>query len=511
MHRIVIVFLLLPILFWGQQTNKKEKVKLVHSDKIESRPDYFDGNTFYSGSVVFQHANGTLSADTIVVDQNEKILTAFSNVKMIMDNNELTAEKVTYNNNTEISTATGDVVLRNPEQTLYTDKLEYNRNTNQAYYNTGGTIVSEESTITSQIGIYNLNTKSNTFNDEVRVTNQDYYIESKNIKHYSEGDYMDFNDETYIQNRKNPRQYIETTKGRYYLGKKEAYLENRSSVYSDGTVLTADDIYFNQNTGYGMGEGDVIIDNPEDQQYIRGGFGEFFREKDSAYVTQQAYAVKVFENDSFYLHADTLMSTKRLEKGLIRAFHAAKYFKSNLQGKADSISFYEGTGELRFFKDPVVWSGVRQITGDTIFVYSNVELERLDSIMIRENAFAISKTDSLTQTQFHQLKSRRMLGIFIEEQLDWILAEGNAQSLIYVEEENEEKPLAPKELTGINRSDCGIIEADVEDREINVISCKIKATSKFYPPSRIPDNERKFPGFLWRSDDRPLVWQDIFN
>ncbi|MGI9527698.1 MAG: OstA-like protein [Weeksellaceae bacterium] len=510
MHRLLFLLVFLPLCLNAQKAPKKEKVKLVHSDKIESTPELFEGNLFYSGKVVFQHQNGTIKADTIVVYQKEKTLKAFSNVIFTADNNELTAEEVVYNDNTEIATALGDVVLRDAEQTLYTDKLEYNRKTNKAYYNTGGTIVSEESTISSQVGIYDLTTKNNTFEGDVRVTNKDYYIEGKNIVHSANGDYMEFNEETYIQNRKNPNQYIKTTKGRYYLGRKEAYLKNRSSVYSDGTILTADDLYFNQNTGYGKGVGDVIIDNPEDQQYIRGGFGEFFKEKDSAFVTQKAYAVKVFEKDSFYLHADTLMSTKRLDKGLIRAYHGAKYFKSNLQGKADSIAFSEASGEMRFFSDPVIWSGFRQITGDTIVVYSNVVAERLDSVMIYQNAFAISKTDSITENQFHQLKSKRMLGLFVNEQLDWVQAEGNAQSLVYVEDDKEKTPGMPKDLIGINRSDCGIIEADFEQREVNVISCRIKAKSKLYPPSKMPSEERKLPGFIWRESERPLVWQDIF-
>lgn len=513
MYRFFFLFILFSCFVWGQQAaTKTDKVKLIHSDKIQSLPEFYEGNLFYTGNVVFQHQNGTLKADTIVVYQKEKNLKAFSNVIFTMDQNELTAEEVTYNNTTEIATATGDVVLRDTDQTLYTDKLEYNRKTNKAYYNTGGTIISEENTITSKVGIYDLTTKNNTFEGDVRINNPEYYIEGKNIVHSSQGDYMEFNEQTYIQNRKNPRQFIKTTKGKYYLGKKEAYLENRSSVYSDGTILTADKLYFNQNSGYGKGEGEVVIENPEDKQFIKGGFGEFFKEKDSAYVTQQAYAVRVFENDSFYLHADTLMSTKRLDKGLIRAYHGAKYFKSNLQGKADSISFSEASGELRFFRNPVIWSGFRQITGDTIFVYSNVAAERLDSVMIKENAFAVSKTDSITTNQFHQLKSRKMLGLFVDEKLDWIQAEGNAQSLVYVEDEKKKNTkMTSKELIGINRSDCGIIEADFEDREMQVISCRIKAKSKLYPPSKIPEDQRKLPNFVWRNDERPMVWKDIFN
>ena len=67
-----------------------------------------------------------------------------------------------------------------------------------------------------------------------------------------------------------------------------------------------------------------------------------------------------------------------------------------------------------------------------------------------------------------------------------------------------------KELVGINRSDCGIVEADFEEREINVLSCRINADSSLYPPSQLPEDQRKLPDFVWREDERPVVWRDIF-
>lgn len=512
MFKFLWVLLLMPMMALAQ--NKPKKIKQIHSNRIQKIPGKYDGNLLLSGKVILEHDGAILRADSVVYYELENYFRAFSNVELDMQENHLASDALEYNGNTKIAKATGDVVLRDSEQTLYTDKLEYNRNTQKAYFNTGGTIVSNNETITSQEGVYDLVTKSIKFDKNVRIVNKDYYIESKNIRHYADGDYMEFFDDTYIQNRKNPNQFIRTTKGKYFLNKKEAFLENRSSVHMDGIVFTADDIYYNQTPGYGKGTGDVLIDNPKDKQFIRGGFGEYFQEQDSGYVTQKAYAVRAFEKDSLYLHADTLMSTKRNDKNLIRAYHKAKFFKSNLQGKADSISFAEDKGVMRFFRKPVVWSGYRQITGDTISVYINTVAERLDSMKVRQNAFAISKTDSITETQFHQMKSREMLGLFVDEQLDWVQGEGNAQTLLYMEEEKKDSTNsnlpAVKELIGINRSDCGIVEADFEEREINVLACRINAESRVYPPSKLPEDQRKLPDFVWRVDERPQVWRDIF-
>lgn len=505
-NHIFFLVLVFPCFLWAQK--KPQKVKLRHADKIQRFKDKYKGNLLLSGNVALEHNGAVLKADSVLLDEVNNYFHAFSNVVMTMENRKLQSDDFNYSGDTQLAQASGNVVLRDEEQTLYTDKLEYNRITNKAYYNTGGTIVSKENTINSQVGIYDLTTNTNTFDDDVIIENKDYFITSKNINHHSDGDYMEFFDETFIQSRENPQQFIRTNKGKYYFNKEEAILENRSSVHIDGKILTADHLYFNQATGYGKGTGDVLIDDPEGKRYIKGDYGEAFQEMDSAFVTQNAMAVRIFENDSLYLHADTLMATGKENNKKIKAFHNAKFFKTNLQGKADSISFSEDQGEINFYRNPIIWNEYRQITGDTITVYANLVAERLDSVWVKKNAFAVSKTDSITTTQFNQLKSRDMLGLFVDEQIDWVQAEGNAQSLAYMIDENEKKNT--KELVGINRSDCGIIEADFEARDLNVVSCRINAESKLYPPSKLDEKERLLPDFSWREKERPLRWQDIF-
>lgn len=504
--RFYFILILMPFLVFAQQ--KPKKIKNLNANKIQRIPEMYEGNLLYSGNVIFEHENTKLKADSVVFYEKENYIQAFSNVYVDMQGNDLQSDELIYDGNTQIGRALGNVILRDSEQTLYTDKLEYDRKINQAYYNTGGIIVTKENTIQSKAGTYDMNSKKNSFDGDVEITNKEYFITSSNVEHSSDNDYLYFYDNTIIQSRENPKRFIRTSKGEYNLKTEEAFLENRSSVHVDGKSIIANNLYYNQLSGYGKGIGEVLIDDPEEKRFIKGEYGEIFKEIDSAYVTINALAVRAFEEDSIYLHADTLMMSKRNNKGFIRAFHDAKFFKSNLQGKADSISFSENSGEIHFYKEPIIWSGFRQITGDSITVYSNVKTEELDSITVKRNAFAISKTDSLTTEQFHQLKSREMLGLFVDEALDWVQAEGNAQSLIYyIEEDKEGNPI---ELVGINRSDCGIIEVDFEERLMNITSCKIKASSKFYPASKFPKQQRFLPNFIWREKERPKKWRDIF-
>lgn len=495
---------------WGfsqKKVPKREMIKLVHADKIQRVPGKYNGNLLFSGNVVFKHKGAELKSDSAVLYEKDNFFEAFSNVEMNTPKYNLTAEELEYNGDTEIAVAEGDVVLRDPEQTLYTNKLEYDRKINKAYYNTGGTIISKENTITSFKGTYDVNTKINTFENNVVINNKDYYIDSNGVEFNSKEDYVDFFDDTTIQSKENSTQFIKTNKGRYYLGRKEAFLKNRSSVHSEGKSIIADDLYYNQLTEIGKGEGNVLLDDPKEKRFIKGEIGKFYKQLDSAFVTKNALAVRAFKKDSLYLHADTLMATKKDSISLVRAFHKAKFFKNNIQGKSDSIVFSEESGTIKLYKDPILFSDFKQITGDTLVVYINMKYEKLDSMQIKNNAFAISQRDTIFPKDFNQVKSKNMSALFQNDSLRWVQASGNAQSTLYLEDEN--KKTKTKQLLGINRSDCGIIEATFYQKQIDILSCKIDQKSHLYPPFDFPEDQRYLPDFKWRGEERFKRWQDI--
>ena len=55
-------------------------------------------------------------------------------------------------------------------------------------------------------------------------------------------------------------------------------------------------------------------------------------------------AITLQENDSIFVHSDTLMVTGKPEKRITRAYYNAKIYKSDLSGKADSIHMNQETG-----------------------------------------------------------------------------------------------------------------------------------------------------------------------
>lgn len=552
-----------------EQADTIKFVRHVYSDKIEASPDRFEGNQLFTGDVKFEHVgsflvcdsavyyqekqdffafsntriyndsvslsaysikynsesqvavadkdaylvekNQTLRSDQMVFDRKTQIATAIGNVFFSEGSKNLSANKMIYNQNTDIVECIGDVVFNDADQNLKTQRLIYNQKTGIVTYSTGAVIKSKDGSIVkSRIGVYNVRGNTNTLKGNVEIENNDFRVLSPRADYNSASDKVTFTGPTVISSKKDSTNYIETDKGIYFNKTKKAYLKERSRVHYQGKILTGDDIFYNQNTGFGRAEGNVVISDPEEDRVIRGDYGEAFKNIDSAFVTGHAYAAKNFSGDTLYLHADTLVAVRaKNEKGLIRAFRNAKMYKSDVQAKSDSISFDEENGVITFFRKPVVWLNESQITGDTIKIYNTVGENRLDSVRVYENAFAISKVDTLRDVGFHQIKSKYLNAYVENKELKYVRAKFNAQSLTFLED--TDKKTNKKKLIGINQSNCGYIESEFVDRQIDLVACLVGAKSILYTLEELSPEKRFLPGFKWRGEERLKSMLEMFD
>jgi hypothetical protein len=160
------------------------------------------------------------------------------------------------------------------------------------------------------------------------------------------------------------------------------------------------------------------------------------------------------------------------------------------------------------YKDPILWSGEKQVTGDKIEAYFNTKTEYIDSLKVIGNGFAIAKVDSLNLVdEFHQVKGRLMTVYYEGQDIKEIKVIGNAEAITYADEDNKKTEV--KERIGITLSTCGIIGALFEGRFLQIISCSVGAAAKTYPMSKIAPDQKKFEDFNWNTKDRIRKWQDI--
>lgn len=544
---------------------QKSKIQHINSDKIEVKQDLYDGNQLFTGNVKFLHDGTYLESDSVVFYKEEDYFKAFSNAVIYNDSLRISANELDYDSNTrtakakenarlidkektltsdymeynrftEVAAAAGNVLYRDGESTLLSNKMEYrrklnqmqalgnvvfsdskqnlktsqllyNKNTKIASYGSGAVIrTNDGSLVESKRGNYNVETKNNTLTGDVYIENRDYFVNSKRADYDSQQNRLVFTGETIITSKQNPNNYIETPKGIYYNLKKEAYLEQRSEIHYNNKILFGDKIYYNQITGFGKANGNVIVRDTIAKSTIYGDYGEIYSRKDSVFITKNAYAAKDFGGDSLYIHAQKLVAKKRIDSSsVIQAYNKVSVYKSNVQAKCDSLSYEDKKGELSFYTDPIMWVNKTQITGDTIRFYTNAVTNKLDSAYIYRNGFVASRVDSTKDIGFHQISSKFLKAYMRDGKMNKMKAEINANAINYVIDEGENNL-----LVGINQSKCGLIEVDFLESEINLIACSIGANSVLYPPSKIEEKDRKLLGFSWREEERPKSKADIF-
>ncbi|WP_312078222.1 OstA-like protein [Chryseobacterium sp.] len=494
-----------------------KKVKIINADEIIKDPAMYDGNQYLKGNVKIEHQGSILSADIVVLYEEENFAKAIGNSRLENpDGSVITSSEMEYDGNTQKGVAKKNVVLNDPKGTVIkTETLYYDRLANQAYYDTGGTINDGKSVTYSKTAKYFLDSRTIDLSGRVKIEDKEYTLEGDNVVQNQNTNVVTINGYTVITNKKNPKNKIITEKGTHNMNTKESFLTKNSRIYYNDKILTGDEMYYNQLSGFGTATGNVTLDDPLEKRYIKGGYGEIYEKKDSSMITKSPYAIKILEKDSIYFASEKILSYQRPDsaditkkKSFLRAFKKARVYKSNAQGRADSIAFNETDGIMHMYTDPILWSDQKQVTGDKVEAYFNTSNENIDSLKVIGNALAISKVDSLNlKDEFNQVKGKLMTVYYEEGKIKQAKVIGNAQAISYVDDVDSKTKQPVR--TGINLSSCGIIDALFENQALYILSCNIGATDDLYPMSMIEPAKRKFPDFNWNTKDRIRKWQDI--
>ena len=417
----------------------------------------------------------------------------------------MTSRYAEYNGNTQFAYAAGQVNLKSPTATLSTDTLYFNRISQQAYYRTGGTLRDTASTITSKIGRYFLEQDKYSFLQDVVVTNPEYVINSEQLDFYSELGHAYLYGPSTITG-KNSKVYCE--RGFYDTRNDNGYFVKNSKIDYDNRTVYGDSLYYNRANSFASATNNIKVIDTANNSVIKGHYAEVFREKDSVFITQRAVAITVQDNDSIYIHGDRLVVTGKPENRIVRGYYNVRLFKSDMSGKSDSIHINQKTGLTQMIGKPVMWSGLSQMTGDTLHLKTNTETEKLDSLKVFNNAFIVQQDTiplfNREELGYNQIKGDVLYGTFKNNELSQLDIIKNAESINYLRSEIGE-------LQGIEKSKSASIRAILENDSIVEIYKFKQFEGKMYPLSMFPVEESKYPGLVWRGDERLITKEDIFK
>ena len=503
---IFIFFILFSGGIFSQQDSLKQRVN-IKSGYLEIKPELPDAIIYTKdtdGQVYIIHEGVEMWCDQAYVYLNDNFVKAYGNVIITQgDTVNLSSQYAEYNGNTQFAFASGDVLMKNPQSILTTDTLYFDRIKQQAYYRSGGTVVDTSSTLKSRIGRYYAETKKYQFLSDVVITNPKYTVNSKRLDFYSETGGAYLYGESTITGETST---VYCERGYYDTRADIGYFIKNSRIDYDTRILYGDSLYFDRSKSFASATNNIRVLDTANKSIIRGHYAEVYRAKDSLFITNRAVAVTLKDNDSIYVHADTLQITGKSENRILKGFYRARFFKQGTlkddatSGKCDSIFVNQKIGLTKLIRNPVLWTGENQIIGDTIHILSDPSTEKLDTLKVFNNAFLIQKDSS----GYNQVKGHYLTGLFTNNELDTVNINKNTEVVYYSRNEK-------KELTGINNTVSSAIQLHLIDQKISGIRFIKQGKGKVYPPSKFPENFKELPGFNWRGEERITSKEDLFK
>ncbi len=490
---------------WAQEPETEVKeINIVYGGTFTKNEEQYPGAAIFSKDerqVQFEHEGADLWCDIAIYYQKENRLKAIGNIKLQQgDSVQLTSGKIDYDGNLNLAKAWENVVLNQNSMTLTTDTLRFDREKQEAFYEHYGTVVDSSNTLTSKIGRYFTQLKKSQFLDSVNLVNPEFKLVSKQLDYYtvSKNAYLygpsTITGETYTM-------YCE--RGFYDTKIENGYGIKNTRIDYNNRIITGDSLYFDKKTEFASATNNITIRDTVNNGLIRAHYAEVYKAKDSVFATKRAVSVNLVEQDSLYMHGDTLMITGKPEQRIIRAFRNAKFYKTDLSGKCDSIHFNQKTGITELITNPVIWNGENQMTGDSIHLLSNMETEKLDSLKVINNAFIIS-LDTVGKVGYNQAKGKDLFGKFIDNQLSTIDLVKNTELIYYTYNDDQE-------LIGIDKTICSSIRMTLADNEIEEMTFFTMPDGDIFPEKDLPENSRLLKGFVWRGKEKILSKDDIFD
>ncbi|CAI8306243.1 MAG: LPS-assembly protein LptD [uncultured Bacteroidota bacterium] len=436
------------------------------------------------------------------------------------DSLRMTCKTIEYDGETKTAFAKGNVYLERPDMTLRTEELNLDRINEKAFYNTPGVIVDSTSTLTSNQGQYFMDQKKYRFISDVTINNPEYIVNSEQLDYFTESNQAYLYGNSKIEGE---AYTIFCERGFYDMDREKGIFKQNATLFYDNKIIKGDSLYFENERNYAAATKNISIVDTLNNSIITGNYGEIFKERDSAIITRRAMAVNIIDQDSLFIHADTLVATGPEEKRILRAYYDVRILKSDLRGRSDSLYLDESIGLTKLLKkpltkqqeqifteknyhekNPVLWFDESQMTGDEIQLLSDTKTNKLDSLKIDGRVFIIEK-DTLSEDGYQQIKGGLLRGAFKESKLDNIVITKNTEMVYYLYNDED------LQLIGIDKTTCSALKMQFVDGQIDEITFLVSPNGNVYPEDELPINDRTLKGFTWRIVQRPETIEDLFD
>ena len=477
--------------------------------------------------VILTQPGNSLHCDSLDYNSNTHQANYVGHGRLVGNGSTITSQNGEYNTQTHDSHFTGNkVILRSPEYNLTTPDLTYNTHTKQGHVQGKSVIrTANREGIHTDNADFNGLSHSFTTHGHSTVTSPERDIEGDNMDYDRStgrgeghghvrvndkqggriitGDNVKFRTASVVKNHKTHNEVVE------FEG------EGNSKIIDHPAQRTikGDYLSYNSVTGEGFGEGNVdYIDHKQKNAFL-GDYVHYTPLDAIAYG--KAIGKEFSQGDTLFVHADTILMKgivenkkigERTVQDTIRTFYGVnnvRAFRTDAQAVCGLLIACTRDSSMTMYKDPIVWSGQRQMFGDSIRCFMNDSTIREAHVM--GNAMSIELMPD--GEHYNQVSAKLMNGFFTDGKIRWGEAMGNVFVIYYPVDDKDSS------LIGLNYTETDTMRfymtPTVERKLQKIWMPKSKGT--LYPMNQIPADKKTLKGFAWYDYIRPVDKYDLFR
>ena len=501
---IVSFFLLLSQTLVAQEQDtvqrKKTRINILHYDKATYSKSMGDVQRLI-GNVKMRHDSAYFFCDSAYYYQKNNSFDAYQNVHIIVnDSVEIFSDLLNYDGDRRFAEFHDNVHLRDDSTNLYTEYLTYDRNLHLASYPDSATTVRGDKTLKSHYGFYRDRLKEFSFFENVEVYSPKYQMYTDTLFDNTDIEKMWFEGPTTIINKEN---ILEGKHGYYLVNEDHVFLDRRPYMHNETQQMRSDSIFYDRNRGLAQAFSQVDMIDTSYQVIMRGDYVEMWDNKGLSFATDSAYAISYDGGDSLYIHGDTLFmyfNKQREEAEKLIARRNVRFFKSDLQGKCDTLTYLKADSIIQMRVAPVLWAEDSQLTGVDIDI--KLKDHNVDWVLQKGNAFIISK-DSIEG--YNQIKGKDITSRFRNGDIHRVNVDGDKAETIYWIRDDDGGAIG----IDVSKSETMVIE--MEKQSVSIIKSFKDIDETMYPEKDLSESNRYLPGFKWHDEARPKDKDDIFR
>lgn len=481
-----------------------ERVYLKHADMLRfNQYGEHAGAQILNGNVAFLHKGALLTCDSAYFYQESNSFKAFGHVKMRQgDTLSLTSDYAFYDGDNQMAEARHNVLLRHRGTKLYTDSLNYDRLYNIGYFFEGGKMVDRNNVLVSDWGEYDTETRKAVFNYNVNLRNPKFTLTTDTLHYDTRTSLANIVGPSVIRSKES---VIHTSDGYYNTNTGRARLYGRSTMSNKGKEITGDSLFYDEKRGISQGYRNVIYKDTQKKNELHCNYLWYNEKNGFAFATDNPVMMEYSQKDTLFVHSDTIkVITYHLNTDSVyrtaHCYNKVRAFRNDVQAVCDSLVYNTKDSCMTMYRDPISWSGDRQLLGEEIQVFMK------DSTIDRAHIINQALTAELMPDKEHyqQLSSKEMFAYFTKGQITQTEAIGNVRSIYYPVDDKDST------LMGLVYIETDTMKMFMRDRQLQKIWTS-KTDGTWYPMTQIPPERYKLDGFTWFDYIRPINKDDIYE